>query len=51
MRFTLQNLGLISMDDGSILPIYQTINSLLQIEALLNGGTVILERLIEDVML
>nr|XP_011416259.2 AN1-type zinc finger protein 1 isoform X2 [Crassostrea gigas] len=44
-----QKLRLFSMDDGSILPIDQTIDSLLQNEALFNGGTVILERVTEDV--
>lgn len=37
------------MDDESILPIYQKIYYLLQKEALFNGGTVILERVTEDV--
>lgn len=38
------------MDDESILPIYQTIHYLLQNEALFfNGGTVVLERVTEDV--
>lgn len=45
----MQKLRLFSMDDGSILPIDQTIDSLLQNEALFNGGTVILERVTEDV--
>ncbi|XP_061197863.1 AN1-type zinc finger protein 1-like isoform X2 [Saccostrea echinata] len=44
-----QKLRLFSFDDGSLLPIDQNIDTLLTNETIFNGGTVILERVTDDV--
>ncbi|XP_022344600.2 AN1-type zinc finger protein 1-like [Crassostrea virginica] len=44
-----QKLRLFSMDSGCLLPIDQTVDALLQNETFFNGGTVILERVTDEV--